>query len=123
MLVSLYSRLRKPGDGCWRLGDRCGATKAFNHRNAQKIAAQLVAVGRDTTQLGMESLALARVPLLNILFVLDGLPLQILLRHGAPLAIVEIEQANARPVPNDRGELVCKIERVVQPEIHSHATE
>src|SRR5262249_8548727 len=105
------------------LRDRCSATKAFDHRDAQKIAAKLVAVARNGAQLGMERLALARVLLLHVLLVLDGLPLQILLRHGAPLAVVEIEQANVGTVLDDRSELVRKIEGVVQAEIHSHATE
>ena len=87
-------------------GYRIGAAKPFDHRDAQQIGAQLVAVGGDGAQLVVELLALARVLLLDVALVLDGLALEILLRDGAALAVVEVEQILARAVLDDRRELV-----------------
>src|SRR5262245_12827445 len=101
-------------------GYRIGAADAFNHRHAQKIAPQLVAIGGDAAQLVMEFLALARVLLLDIALVLDGLALEVFLRDGPALAVVEIEQVLARAVLNDRCELCRQIERVVEAEVHAH---
>ena len=80
-------------------GYRIGAADAFDHRDAQEIGAKLGAVGGDGAQLVVEFLALARVLLLDIALVLDGLALEILLRDGAALAVVEVEQVVARRRP------------------------
>src|SRR5262245_2149073 len=102
---------------------RVGAAEALDHRGAQKVGAELVAVGDGSTQLVVEFLALDRVLLLDIALVLDSLALQVFLRNGAALAVVLIEHIFIRGALNDRSELVGQIERVVEAEIHAHAAE
>src|SRR5262245_16079325 len=103
--------------------DRVGAAQAFDHRYTQEIGAKLGAIGGDGAQLGVEFLALARVLLLDIALVLDGLALEIFLRHRAALTVIEIESIVARAVLDDRRELVGEIEGVVEAEIHAHAAQ
>ena len=102
-------------------GDGLGATEAFNHGDAQQIGVKFFGAGDDAAQFVVEVLALDRVFLLDVAFVLNGLALQILLRNRPPLTIVEIEQVVAGVLENDFGKFVDDVEGVVQAEIHAHA--
>src|SRR5688572_16307856 len=99
---------------------RIGSPHAFDHLDAQQVCAKFLAIGGDTAQLVVNPLALARVLLLDIALVFDGLTLKILLRDSSPLAVVKIEQGLACAIADDGGELVGEVEGVVETEVHAH---
>ena len=97
--------------------------QALDHGHAQQIGAKPDPIGCNGAQLVVKLIALARVLLLDISLVLDGLALEILLRHRAALAVVKVEQVVAGAILDDRRKLVRKIEGVMEAEIHAHSAE
>ena len=70
----------------------------------------------------VEGLLRGAVLLLDVALVFDGLALEIFLRHGAALAVIEDEQILAGATQHPL-QLVREIEGVVEAEVHAHAAQ
>src|SRR5215831_20270469 len=100
-----------------------GFAQAFDQGAAQQEGACELGIFRGSAQLVVIALAYRGVLLRQQPLVADGLRLRVLQRDVSALTLVAVEHLLADFPPQDLGELLRQVERVMNAAVHAHGAD